>query len=257
MTGDKLILLKTEEILPPTDNPRKIYDESELLTLSDSIKRNGLLQPLVVRKTEKGYSLVVGSRRKAALEILGIKEAPCIVIKSNNLETAALGLIENLHRKELNPFEEAEAIEKLLVVYGLSQTEVANMLSLAASTLSNKLRILALNKETREILLKNNLTERHARALLCLKEEKRLSALNIIVTKKLNVKETESLIKKLNSENKKRKSVAVIKDYKIFTNSFLNLVNTMRQNGINAKTAKTETDDFIEYTVRIAKTKTT
>ena len=252
MNGEKLLTLKTDEILHSTDNPRKIYDESELLTLSNSIKRNGLLQPLVVRKTEKGYSLIAGSRRKAALEILGITEAPCIVIKSNNLDSAVLSLVENLHRKDLNPFEEAEAIEKLIKVYGLSYSEIANMLSIAGSTLSNKLRLLSLNKEIREILLKNNLTERHARALLSLKEELRLKALNLIVTKKLNVSETEKLIKKLQQKSK-GKQISVIKDYKIFTNSFLNLVATMRKNGIKAKTAKTETDEFIEYTVRITK----
>lgn len=252
MNGEKLLTLKTDEILHSTDNPRKIYDESELLTLSNSIKRNGLLQPLVVRKTEKGYSLIAGSRRKAALEILGITEAPCIVIKSNNLDSAVLSLVENLHRKDLNPFEEAEAIEKLIKVYGLSYSEIANMLSIAGSTLSNKLRLLSLSKEIREILLKNNLTERHARALLSLKEELRLKALNLIVTKKLNVSETEKLIKKLQQKSK-GKQISVIKDYKIFTNSFLNLVATMRKNGIKAKTAKTETDEFIEYTVRITK----
>ena len=255
MTGEKLLTLKTDEILHSTDNPRKIYDESELLTLSNSIKRNGLLQPLVVRKTEKGYSLIAGSRRKAALEILGIKEAPCVVIKSNNLDSAVLSLVENLHRKDLNPFEEAEAIEKLITVYGLSQTDIANMLCFAASTLSNKLRLLSLSKEIREILLKNNLTERHARALLSLNSELRLKALNLIVTKKLNVSETEKLIKKL-QQKPKQKQTAVIKDYKIFTNSFINLVSNMRKNGIKAKTAKVETDEFIEYTVRIAKTAT-
>ncbi len=254
MTGDKLLLLNTDEILPPTDNPRKIYDESELLTLSDSIKRNGLLQPLVVRKTDKGYSLVVGSRRLAALQILGITQAPCLIIKSNNLESAALGLIENLHRKDLNPFEEAEGIERLIKVYGLSASEIAKMLSLSAGGLSNKIRLLNLSAEIREIILKHNLTERHARALLSIDKDQQLKALNIIVTKNLNVKESEALIKKLNSK-KRKTNVAVIKDYKIFTNSFLNLVSTMRKNGINAKTAKTETEEFIEYTVRITKVK--
>ena len=214
MNGEKLLTLKTDEILHSTDNPRKIYDESELLTLSNSIKQNGLLQPLVVRKTEKGYFLVAGSRRKAALEILGINEAPCIIIKSNNLDSAVLGLVENLHRKDLNPFEEAEAIEKLITVYGLSAAEISNLLSFATSTLSNKLRLLSLSKELREIIIKNNLTERHARALLCLKEELRLKALNLIITKKLNVNETEKLIKKL-QQPKCSKQTAVIKDYKI------------------------------------------
>ena len=256
MNGEKLLTLKTDEILHSTDNPRKIYDESELLTLSNSIKQNGLLQPITVRRTENGYFLIAGSRRKAALEILGITQAPCIVIKSNNLDSAVLGLVENIHRKDLNPFEEAEAIEKLITVYGLSQTEIANMLCFAGSTLSNKLRLLSLNKEIRDILLKNNLTERHARALLSLKEELRLKALNLIVTKKLNVQETERLIKKL-QQNKRGKQTAVIKDYKVFTNSFLSLVSNMRKNGIKAKTAKTETDEFIEYTIRIAKIPTT
>ena len=253
--ADRLILLNTNEILPPTDNPRKIYDESELLALSDSIKRNGLLQPLVVRKTEKGFSLVVGSRRLAALQILGVTEAPCMVVKSNNLESAAIGIIENLHRKELNPFEEAEALERLIKTYGLSHTEIANMLSMATSTLSNKLRLLSLSPEIREILLKHNLTERHARALLTVDSADRLKVLNIIITKRLNVKKTEALIKKL--QRTEQKTVGVIKDYKLFTNSFLNLVATMRKNGINAKTAKTETDEFIEYTVRIKKVKAT
>lgn len=249
-----LTFLNLNEILPPQDNPRKIYDEGDLMELSDSIKRNGLIQPLVVRKSSLGYVLVCGSRRKAALELLGETEAPCIVIKANNLESAALGIIENLHRKDLNPFEEAESLERLISVYGLSRTEIANMLSLAGSTLSNKLRLLTLSCEIREICIKHNLSERHARALLSLDEELRLRFLNIIVTKKLSVKDTEKIIKAHKKNKTKQNSVAIIKDYKIFTNSFLNMVSKMRKQGINARTAKTETDEFIEYVIRIAKT---
>ena len=248
----KLIALNINEILPSTDNPRKLIDESELLNLADSIKRNGLIQPPVVRKTEKGYMLVAGSRRLSALELLGEKTVNCILIISNNLSSAPIGLVENLHRKELNIFEEASAIEKLITVYGLSQQDTANILSMAGSTLSNKLRILKLSPEIRDILIKNNLTERHARALLSVDKSKQSKALNIIVTKKLNVQKTERLCKSL-SKGSSKKQIAVIADYRIFTNSFLKMVSQMRSSGINAKTAKTETEDFIEYTLRIAK----
>jgi ParB family chromosome partitioning protein len=217
---------------------------------------NGILQPITVRKTEKGYELVSGERRLRASRLAGLASVPCIVVDVNNMKSAVFALIENLQRQNLGFFEEARAIEKLMSEYGLSQEDASRRLGKAPSTVSNKLRLLSLNKEIRDILLKNNLTERHARALLSLKEELRLKALNLIVTKKLNVQETERLIKKL-QQNKRGKQTAVIKDYKVFTNSFLSLVSNMRKNGIKAKTAKTETDEFIEYTIRIAKIPTT
>jgi hypothetical protein len=256
----RLITLSISEIKSSPDNPRKNYDESDLMRLADSIKRNGLLQPVVVRKTEKGYILIAGGRRLSALQILGEKTVSCLVQKSTNLSAAVLSIIENIQRKDLNPFEEAEAIDKLINGYHMSQNQVAERLGIAPSTLCNKLRLLNLSEQIRDILERNNLTERHARALLSLPREKQGIVLSKIIEKRLNVADTERLCESLQKPEKTAvkvqsapKKIAVVTDFKIFTNSFLKMVDTMRKSGINAKTAKTETDDFIEYTVRIAK----
>ncbi len=256
----RLITLSISEIKSSPDNPRKNYDESDLMRLADSIKRNGLLQPVVVRKTDKGYILIAGGRRLSALQILGEKTVSCLVQKSTNLSAAVLSIIENIQRKDLNPFEEAEAIDKLINGYHMSQNQVAERLGIAPSTLCNKLRLLNLSEQIRDILERNNLTERHARALLSLPREKQGIVLSKIIEKRLNVADTERLCESLQKPEKTAvkvqsapKKIAVVTDFKIFTNSFLKMVDTMRKSGINAKTAKTETDDFIEYTVRIAK----
>lgn len=254
----RLVTLPIHLIKPSPTQPRTDYDEYELLSLADSIRKNGLLQPVSVRRLKNGeYELIAGQRRLYAMQLLGMGTAPCIVTKADELTAAVFSLIENLQRKDLGPFEEAEGIHHLMESFGMTAGDAAEYLGMAPSTLSNKLRILRLHPSQRMRIAASGLCERHARALLRLPEEKRDTTLDIIIARQLTVAETDRLIDSILAPPPEPptapRCTAVVTDLRIFTNSFLRMIDTMRKSGVNAKTAKTETDEFVEYTVRIKK----
>ncbi len=257
MFDGKLINLKPEDIIPKDDQPRKTFDEYELRKLSDSIRENGILQPLIVRPAGGGkYLLIAGERRLRAAKLSGLKRLPCIIRKTDDITADCYTIIENLQRSDLTAFEEAEGINRLISVYGLPQNEIAEKLGIAPSTLSNKLRLLKLPPEIRERILAARLTERHARALLRIPEEKRSEALDHIIAKQLTLPESESYIESLLSPPEKKQGPlrkCVIGDVRLFANSLSKMVDTMRKGGVKAQTRKNETDTHIEYTVVITK----
>ena len=248
------------KIRPNKAQPRKVFNEEDLNALSQSIAENGILQPLTVRKVSATeYELIAGERRLRASVIAGLRKVPCIVIKCSEKESAVYALLENLQRSDLGFFEEARGISKLIKKYGLTQEEAAVKLGKTQSTIANKLRLLKLTYEEQEWIINAGLTERHARALLRLKnEEVRREALSRIVSQNLNTQQTENLVGiMLNSVPKNSKTVghskAVIKDVRIFVNTINKAVDTMRLAGIDAKSEKTENNNFIEYTIQIPK----
>lgn len=248
------------KIRPNKAQPRKVFNEDELAALSNSIEENGILQPLTVRKvTSSEYELIAGERRLRASVMAGMKKVPCIVIKCSDKESAVFALLENLQRCDLGMFEEARGISRLIRRYGLTQEEAALRLGKKQSTIANKLRLLRLTYEEQEWITNAELSERHARALLRLTDEaQRREALSKIITENLNIQETEALVSTLinscpKSEKKKGISKAVIKDVRIFVNTINKAIDTMRLAGIDAQSDKTDTDNFIEYTIRIPK----
>ncbi len=257
MFDGKLMSIKPDDIIAREDQPRKNFDEYELFKLSDSIKENGILQPLIVRPYEKGkYLLIAGERRLRAAKMAGLKRVPCILRRTDDLTAELYTIIENLQRSDLTPFEEAEGIKRLISGYGLSQLEIAERLGLAQSTLSNKLRLLKLDTKLRERITAARLTERHARALLRLPEEKREETLDYIIAKQLTLSECEAHIEKLLSPKQDKPEPVrkcAIGDVRFFANSLTKMVDTMRLGGIHATTHKNETDTHIEYTVLITK----
>lgn len=257
----RLIMLKPSEITASPDQPRKSFDEYELKRLCDSIKASGIIQPLIVRKTESGYRLIAGERRLKAAVMAGLRRVPCVIHKTDD-ETAALySLLENLQRSNLTVFEEAEGINRLITEYGISQSEAAARLGISQSGLSNKLRLLKLSDSIKERVSSARLTERHARALLRLPEEEREQALDRIIAEGLTVSQTEEYISSLLTPEEKpapashgepvRKSA--IGDVRLFSNSLSKLLSTLQSSGINAKSRKYETDKYIEFKVRIQK----
>lgn len=248
--------LPLTQISKSPSQTRTTFDEYELSLLSESIKQNGLLQPITVRRTGDGYELIAGERRLRAAKLAGLKTIPAIVYEVSDESAAIYTLIENLQRADLSPFDEAEGIKRLITVYGLSQCDAAARLSLAPSTLSNKLRLLRLTQNQRIRIEAARLTERHARAVLRLPEEKRDEALDIIIAGEMTVAEAEKLTEDLLSpklEKKEPKRLAGIGDVRLFANSLQKIVDTMVKAGYSAKTKKNETDSFVEYTVRIDK----
>ena len=248
------------KIRPNKAQPRKVFNEEDLNALSQSITENGILQPLTVRKVSATeYELIAGERRLRASVMAGLRKVPCIVIKCSEKESAVYALLENLQRSDLGMFEEARGISRLIRRYGLTQQEAAVKLGKTQSTIANKLRLLRLTYEEQEWIENAGLSERHARALLKLGDEgARREALSKIISENLNVQQSENIINlMLNSSPKNDKkqgfSKAVIKDVRIFVNTINKAVDTMRLAGIDAKADKTDTDNFIEYTIRIPK----
>ncbi|MBE6771552.1 MAG: ParB/RepB/Spo0J family partition protein [Ruminococcaceae bacterium] len=256
--GGQIILVPQEEIYPNPNQPRMRFDFDELEGLAQSIRQNGIIQPIAIRINEKGqYELISGERRLRASRLVGIPRIPCIIMEANDSKSALFALIENIQRTDLGFFEEAQAIEKLLTDYGMSRDEVCKKLGKAPPTISNKLRLLRLPEDVRLKIVQENLTERHARALLRLTSVSQIErALSIIAEKRLTVTESEKLISQILSSDSRKKQppMKLFKDVRIFVNTLNHAVDTMRRAGIEADSAKSETDEYIEYIVRIPKT---
>lgn len=251
-----VVLLPINNISKNPSQPRVIFSKDDLKNLAESIKYNGILQPITVRLNKNNnYELISGERRLKAAKLAGNEEVPCIILKTNEEQSAIFALIENLQRKNLNFFEEALAINKLIKKWNLTQDEIAIKLGKAQSTIANKLRLLKFSDEQKARILTNNLTERHARALLKFSSNEEIEeTLKIIIEKKLNVAQTEELIKnKLENKinYKKKNFIPIIKDIRIFFNTINNAVKTMRKSGVMAKLKKEEEKDFIKYIVKI------
>lgn len=248
------------KIRPNRAQPRKQFNEDELSALSSSIAENGILQPLTVRRASSTeFELIAGERRLRAAIMAGMKKVPCIIVKCSEKESAVYALLENLQRADLGMFEEARGISRLIRRYGLTQEQAALRLGKTQSTIANKLRLLKLSGEEQEWIENAGLTERHARALLKIEdEEKRREVLSKIISGNLNVTQSEELVgiytfNNPKAESRRGKSKAVIKDLRIFLNSINKAIDTMRLSGIDAQSVKTDTENFIEYTIRIPK----
>ncbi len=256
-TENKILSIPQGDILPNPNQPRRRFDYDELEGLAQSIRANGILQPLLVRSLENGkYELIAGERRLRAARLIGLTKVPCIINDISESDSAVFAVIENLQRQNLDYFEEAEALALLISDYRMSQEELCKKLGKAQSTLSNKLRLLKLNEEMRYKISRAGLSERHARALLSLTDEvQRARALSIIIDRRLTVNESESLIEQMLRKNEapKRQILKGFKDIRIFINTLNNAVDAIRRAGIDADSVKTETDEYVEYIVRIPK----
>lgn len=250
-------LLPHENILPNPNQPRVRFDYNELEGLAVSVRTNGMLQPINVRKRTDGkYELISGERRLRAARMVGMTKLPCVVMDVSDEQSALFAIIENVQRQNLDFFEEAVAIERLMTEYGLSQEEISKKLGKAQSTLSNKLRLLRLPEELRDKISYAGLTERHARALLSLPDNStRGRVLDIIIERHLTVSESERLINDVlrRKKAKKRPQMRTYKDMRIFINTLNHAVDVIRKAGIEADTAKSETDEYFEYVIRISK----
>ena len=257
-TGGSILLIPTDEIIPNPNQPRKVFNQNELDALADSIRNNGIIQPLVVRKNNNDeYELISGERRLRAAVKVGLETVPCVLMSVSDNDSALFAIIENIQRDNLNYFEEAESISRLVNEYSMTQEEISKRLGKSQSYLSNKLRLLKLSDELRSVILENSLSERHARALLRLDSDiDRLKALLEIIEKNMNVSETDKYIDSIVTpvKQKSRPKFRKLKDIKLFINTINHAVDTMRNAGIKAVSEENETSDYIEYVIRIPKT---
>ena len=245
-------------IRPNPQQPRRSFDEEGLAELAASIRSCGILQPLTVRRAGDGYELVAGERRLRAARIAGLREVPCLVAQVGEEDSALLALMENLQRRDLDCWEEAQANARLISRYGLSQEEAARRLGRAQPTVANKLRLLRLPEDVRALLRENGLTERHARALLRLQDpEVQRRAAGDMVRRGMNVAQAEAYVEKLLQSDQvtppRGRSTYIIKDVRLFLNSVDRGLHLMRQAGVDAGWNRQDTDREILLTIRIPK----
>ncbi|MGO5240691.1 ParB/RepB/Spo0J family partition protein [Parolsenella sp. LCP21S3_E11] len=186
--------LPIASIVTNPDQPRKSFDETQLSELSDSIKQNGVLQPILVRKKGEKYEIVAGERRYQASKLAGLKEIPAIVREIDDAEVFQLALIENLQRSDLTPIEEARGYRQLLDTKGLTQEGLAKILSKSRSAIANTLRLIDLPQEVQDMMEEGQITAGHARAILAVpSEEGRIKLAQKVVAENLTVRQTENL----------------------------------------------------------------
>lgn len=252
--ANSVLLLAPEHIRPNPFQPRREFDAAALAELAGSIRRDGLLQPLTVRRAaDGGWELISGERRLRAARMAGLAEVPCLELKADDNRCTVLALIENLQREDLNFFEEAEGLARLIGQFGFTQEQAAVRVGKAQATVSNKLRLLRLTSKQRDAILAAGLTERHARALLRVPEGERDGMLARMIASKLNVADTDRLVAGQPRLKGRRSATPVIRDVRLFFNTLANAVGVMRRSGIAAVEESREFDEYYEYTVRIPK----
>jgi ParB family chromosome partitioning protein len=199
-----LLQLAIEKIVPNPFQPRTRFNELELDELSDSIRQHGVMQPVVVRQTVRGYELIAGERRWRASQRAGLAEIPALVRDLDDQQVAALALIENIQREQLTAIEQARALARMRDQFSMDQTALATMISSSRSNVANLLRLLNLSQGVQSMLEEGRLEMGHARALLPLPENMQVKTAEDVLRSQLSVRQTETLVKRLLSDNSKR-----------------------------------------------------
>ena len=197
-------MLKISLIEPNRDQPRKVFEEEPLLELAESIKQFGIIQPLVVTKKDNYYEIIAGERRWRAAKLAGLKEVPVIIKEYTDQEIMEISLIENIQREDLNAIEEAQAYQKLLKEFHLTQEDVAKRVSKSRTAITNTMRLLKLDEKIQNMVIENEISSGHARALLAIEDKGvQHQAAQRIVSEQLSVRETEQMVRDLlNPEEK-------------------------------------------------------
>ena len=262
---ERVLTLRVEDIRPNPHQPRQTFDDEGLRELASSIRRHGILQPLTVRSAGGGkWELVAGERRLRAAKLAGLEKVPCIRREADDRESALLALVENLQRRDLDFIEEANGINQLIRMFGMSQEEAARRIGKSQSAVANKLRLLRLPPDVLEALRQNGLTERHGRALLRLPDgDRQRAALLYIIDNGLTVAATDAYIDALLQEPEPEpepprpgsRRTFVLKDVRVFLNSLSRSIDLMKQGGIDAGVQREETEDRLILTISIPKNK--
>ena len=257
LDSNRVLFLPVDAIAPNPDQPRRVFPQHELEELAASIRSLGLLQPLTVRRGERGWELVAGERRLRASRMAGLTEVPCILVSVDSQGSSLLALVENLQRRDLNFVEEATALAKLIETYHLSQEEAARRIGKSQSAVANKLRLLRLPPDVLTLLRERGCTERHARALLRLEEpELQRTAARHVVEQGLTVARTEEYVETLlhpADKPARKKPTFVIKDVRLFLNTVTRGLSMMKSAGVQANCKRQETEDSILLTITIPK----
>lgn len=260
--AEEVVKIPIDKIIPNRYQPRTVFDEDKIEELSRTIHTHGVIQPIVVRKySEDLFEIIAGERRYRAMKRLNWTEVPAIVRDLSDKETASIALIENLQREELTAIEEALAYQQLLELHSLTQEALAQRLGKGQSTVANKLRLLKLPKSVQDAILKREISERHARALIAIKDETvQTQMVDLIKENDWNVRQLEDQIQQLLHPVEKEKKIkskrkAISKDVRIALNTIKQSLSMVTKSGIDVKTEEEDTEDYYQITVKIPKKK--
>ncbi|WP_059105088.1 nucleoid occlusion protein [Shouchella shacheensis] len=256
--------LAIKDIVPNRFQPRTLFDEERIAELAQTIRTHGVIQPIVVRIRDDKYELIAGERRWRAVTSLGWETIPAIVKEFNDSQTASIALIENLQREGLTAIEEAVAYAKLIELHELTQESLAQRLGKGQSTIANKLRLLHLPESVQTAILNREISERHARALIVLKENQaQEDIMQMIIDEHLNVKQTEERVrayfaaeeesKEEAPKKKKATRKSYPKDMRIAMNTIRQSVDLVAKSGLQVDTDEEDNDEFYQFTIRIPK----
>ena len=256
----QIVLIPCEKIISNKNHPRKTYDGEELLRLSVNIKNNGVLLPISVRPVKYGrFEVISGERRLRASRLAGLSKIPSIIIDISNEKEIMYSLFENYFRRECNFFDEAETLKFLVEDCSVSLTDISFQLGISQSKIKNKLKYLDFSRFSRIRIIDAGLSEKHCEELLKLRNEYQLDkALEKIIKYKLNINQTKKLVEKTLGVSKvytqsTKKHLLLFKDIKLFLNTINHAIATMNEAGISAESEQKETEDFIEYSIKIPK----
>ena len=249
-------VVSIDEIRPNPYQPRVEFDDEALMELSQSIRENGLIHPITVRKENDGYEIVAGERRYRAMKIAGMLDIPVIVIDADEVQMAEMALVENIQRENLSAIEEAKAYVQIMKTTGISQSQLALKVGKSQSAVANKIRLLQLEEEVQQAVSARQITERHARALLSVPKEEQKHVLDTIVKKGLTVAQSEKLIQKESApkEKKEKKMLkGLTRNIRIGLNTIEQAVGMIQKSGIDISSETKETEDEVVVTLRFPK----
>ncbi len=261
--GGSMFIKKTMEIpvsliKANKHQPRKVFGEEQLIELRDSIKEFGILQPLLLkREADGGFLVIAGERRLRAAVMAGLNKVPAIVKNANEEEVALMALVENIQRENLGYIEEAKAYQQLMSKYGINQLELAEKLGKNQSTISNKIRILNLPEDIQKKLIENKLTERHARSLLKVDDDRyRRIIVEKVIKHGFNVRQTEKLVEEYlagKAEREREKNKVRHISYKLYLNTLKKTFNDMELKEKGATFEQTDEGEKLKIVIRIPK----
>ncbi|MBQ6493556.1 MAG: ParB/RepB/Spo0J family partition protein [Erysipelotrichaceae bacterium] len=246
----EIVKIKLDKIIPNKNQPRLDFYDDSIKGLAESIRMNGLLQPVTVRKNGDKYELIAGERRYRACLLNGASDIEAIVMESSDDESAKLALIENLQREDLNAIEQAMAMRRIMQSEDLTQVELAERLGYRQSTVANKLRLLKLPDYIKKAISRGEITERHARALLNVPEDKLEEVYLTIINRNYNVSKTEEYIREYLQKSKNR---GVSNNLKIGINTISQAYELCKKSGIDSTMQVTEYDDNVKIVIRMKK----
>jgi len=251
---DAVLEIPLKDIRPNPFQPRKSFDEEALLELAESIKNDGLIQPIVVSEDVDGYVLIAGERRLRASKLAKLKEIRAVVLNSDEQKMRQFALIENIQREELNAVELAEAYTELLKLHDVTHEELSNIIHKSRAHITNTLRLLQLSPKTQKALVEKKISAGHAKVMVGLDEKEQQLILNSIVGQKLSVREVETMIKSMKNAPT---SSDVVQKSKLPSYDFSNVKETLYELGYNIKAtndkitinfeSQDEIDEFLSH----------